>query len=269
MALTLTFTVCVRASAQTAYGVPPAGSMTADTLAPRPAISERGYLIGMGRTDLLDTYLMQEHSTGTSISYVDSRLHRRAGRRLIRETQHQIDLSAAGTRGNRKSMLTAMYALRLGWYCPWQLQARRLQLMAGALAGIRLGVTYNTRNSNNPAQARAALNISPAAKLRWHTRIGRRPLTLRYEASLPLVGIAFSPNYGQSYYEIFSQGNYDHNVVLTSPFSGPQLHQLLAADISLGRTSLTIGYMGDIRQMEANSLKYHQYTHSFVVGWRY
>lgn len=86
---------------------------------------------------------------------------------------------------------------------------------------------------------------------------------------MPLVGIAFSPNYGQSYYEIFSRGNYDHNVVFVSPLSGPQLHQMLTLDVRLWRTTLTVGYLCDILQMEANDLKYHQYSHGILIGWRY
>ena len=66
-----------------------------------------------------------------------------------------------------------------------------------------------------------------------------------------------------------TRGNYDHNVVFVSPFSGVQLHQMLTVDFRLWRTTFTVGYLADIRQMRANSLKYHQYTHAFTIGWRY
>ena len=66
-----------------------------------------------------------------------------------------------------------------------------------------------------------------------------------------------------------TRGNYDHNVVFTSPASGLQIQQQLLLDFRLWRTTFTVGYLNDIRQLSANSLKYHQYTHAVTIGWRY
>ena len=123
--------------------------------------------------------------------------------------------------------------------------------------------------SNNPAQARLSLNLMPAAIATYHFPLFGKQFALRYELNVPLVGVMFSPNYGQSYYEIFSRGNYDHNIVCTSPFSAPQLYHHLTFDFRLWRTTFRVGYLGEYRQMKANNLKYHQYTHSITLGWCY
>lgn len=254
---------------------------------------ERSNLISISHTSILDTYLSQEEATGTELRYTWEKTNRKTvqlngyGSPLTR-LRHWSSLvtqeafvTKAGTRGNDNSFIGAMYNLRFGWHYNFDFpsamvnnqanQANRyspLNVRLGLLADLSLGGLYNTRNSNNPAQARASLSIDPSLMASWRFNIRNKPFALRYEAAVPVVGIAFSPNYGQSYYEIFTRGNYDHNMVFTSPFSGVQLHQMLTFDFSLWHTTFTVGYIGDIRQMDANNLKYHQYSHGFLIGWR-
>lgn len=230
---------------------------------------DRAGQIAVGYTDILDTYLSQEKFTGTEFGYLSQSLSRRDSSHIVRETVHHVLVGVAGTRGNDNSLLTLLYNLRLGWMYRWHWAAPRLTLLAGGAIDGTLGGAYDTRNSNNPAQARIALSIDPTARLSWQLRTGRHPLALHYDVTLPLIGMAFSPNYGQSYYEIFSRGNYDHNIVCTSPFSAPQLYHHLTFDFRLWRTTFRVGYLGEYRQMKANNLKYHQYTHSITLGWCY
>lgn len=253
----------VLATSQTALG------QTDSTGRRLPAVTTHLNVLGMGHTDLLDTYLSQERFTGTELGYLSQSVRRRLDSRISSTFVHHIMLSSTGTRGNSNSLLTAMYHFMLGWHYNWNWPVPRISVALGGMVDGTLGGTYNTRNSNNPAQARAALSLDPAVRIAWPFSIGHCPLVLHYEAALPLIGAAFSPNYGQSYYEIFSRSNYDHNIVMTSPFSGPQLHQMLLLDFRLWRVTFTIGYGADLRQMRANQLKYHQYTHALLFGWRY
>lgn len=239
------------------------------------AQQEKASLIGVGYTSILDTYLSQETAKGTEVRYAWEKANRKLSKADSTALRHwstyvsqDVFASFAGTRGNDNSFLGAMYNLRFGWHYNFDLPSD-INVRVGGLADVALGGLYNTRNSNNPAQARAALSIDPSLMATWHFRIKNRPFALRYEAAMPLIGIAFSPNYGQSYYEIFTRGNYDHNIVFTSPFSAVQFRQLLTFDFRLWHTTFTIGYLGDIRQMDANNLKYHQYSHNIMIGWRY
>ena len=76
----------------------------------------------------------------------------------------------------------------------------------------------------------------------------------------------FSPDYGQSYSEIFSEGNYHHILVPTTFLAAPSLRQSRTRDFPLLRSTIRIGYMGDVQQSHVNRLKTHVYTHGLVIG---
>lgn len=56
---------------------------------------------------------------------------------------------------------------------------------------LRWGGLYNLRNSNNPATAKAAIDLGATAMASYHFYISRLPVTLRYQVSLPVIGTFF------------------------------------------------------------------------------
>ena len=225
-------------------------------------------MIGIGGTNVLDTYLSAEQFKGMGVSFLATIERKRPQRRWSTLMEHEANLSLVHDRANSRKELEGAYNFYWGKLYNWQFFDNRLTLQAGGVANETLGFIYNTSNSNNPAQARFHLNIMPTGVAAYRLTLFGKPMLARYELNLPLVGIMFSPNYGQSYYEIFNRGNYDHNVILTTFANAPEWRQMLTIDANLtGKWMLRIGYLGNYQQYKVNHLKQHVYTHRFLIGF--
>lgn len=234
-------------------------------------LRENALMLGIGYTDILDTYLSPEKYRGTDLRFISHTRRENDSTCLVHQLLHEGCIATADNRSGNGGEIGGGYTFAYSLLRKWQMPVGscHLRLLAGGTAELSVGFLYNTRGSNNPAQARLALQLKPTVAADFDFRLFRRqqrPFTLHYEASAPLCGLMFSPNYGQSYYEIFSRGNYDHNCVPTTIASTPSLRQMLTLDFRALHTTWRIGYLGDWRQASVNNLKQHTYTHALVFG---
>ena len=236
-----------------------------DTIVGRHEVTN-AQMVAIGATEILDTYLSPEKYSGTELRYLSHTTRVEADSRYTQQIIHQASLCNATDRSGDGSEVAGLYTFSYARHYNWQLMGGRLHVKAGGMADLNLGAIYNTRNQNNPAQMRLSMMVAPSAVAICPFRVKRLRCSARYELSVPLVGVMFSPNYGQSYYEIFSRGNYDHNVVPVTVFSAPSMRHLLTLDLKWKKTTYRLGYLGDFQQAEVNQLKQHVYTHAFMIG---
>ena len=142
---------------------------------------------------------------------------------------------------------------------------RRLDLSIGPMTQLRAGIIYDEVNSNNPVSVRAHWNVGATAMAAWHTRLGRKSVTLRYQAQLPVAGVFFAPEYDESYYEIYL-GNHKNLAHLGWWGNRLDMSHFLGADLRLGKTVLRIGYRARLEHWNVNNLHVHDVTHSAVLG---
>lgn len=225
-------------------------------------------LIGAGRSNLLETYLSPLEYTGPQFTFLRETLRKThwAEGRVSAQSLLGGYFSYTQNPAQNAEDMAGMIEYRAGWHYNWTLPFR-LRLMAGGQIGAYAGFVYNTRNGNNPAQAKAGAELSASVAAIYPFRIRRVPFTVRYQCDMPVTGMMFSPAYGQAYYEIFSEGNYDHNVCFTHPGNAPTFRQLFTLDFPVKDYTFRVGYLCDIRQSHVNSLKSHTYNHSFLVGY--
>lgn len=229
--------------------------------------SEVATQIAVGVGNVLDTYLSPEKYNGAEGRFVSQVLRDSRKRKMTYLLTHEAALGCANNRSATASCYTGHYSFCYAAMYRWALMNDRVMLRAGLMGEVNVGFAYNTRNSaNNPAQGYASLGIGPQIMAQYRFTLWRKPMRVTYETRMPWLGMMFSPNYGQSYYELFVRGNYDNNVVFTS-LATFQMRQQLSLDVMLAkRLALRVAYLNDIRQAQPNGLKQHHWYNAGVVG---
>ena len=177
-------------------------TLAQDTLRSNKVITNT-QMLGIGAVNTLDTYLSPEEYTGTEFRYISHSV-RENGSKLSRELVHQAQILSVRNRRENNNELGGFYNFQYNWQYAlgqWNVGEGELRLKVGGGVDTRLGFLYNIRNSNNPAQAYGQVNIAPNAVAAYRFRLQNLPFQLRYEVQVPLLGLTFSPNYGQSCHE--------------------------------------------------------------------
>ena len=141
----------------------------------------------------------------------------------------------------------------------------KLNFAVGPMAQLRAGIVYDAVNSNNPVTVRAHANLGAAGMAWFNTRLGRKPITLRYQVQLPVAGVFFAPEYDESYYEIYL-GNHKNLAHLGWWGNRLDMSHYLGADLHMGKTTVRIGYRTRLEHWTVNHLKVHDVSHSLVLG---
>lgn len=220
-------------------------------------------LFGVGTMVLTDTYLSPLEYNGLTLSLFHERLNATSLLRGKLLLQQQFFLQAAST-DNPISNAKTYYGnidYHLNGFHPI-LNTNSFRLLAGAGADLSLGGIYNIRNSNNPAQLKTSINLNASllAFYKW------RLLTLRWQVTSPLLGAFFSPEYGQSYYEIFVLGNNTGTIHFATPANQRGLRNYITADYPIGKVTLRAGYLRNYYRTEANNLITSISSHQFMIG---
>ncbi|KAA5425184.1 DUF3316 domain-containing protein, partial [Bacteroides cellulosilyticus] len=160
----------------------------------------RATMYGVGFTNVFDTYLSPQEYKGVDfrISRESMRMTKWMNGNVSLQSFFQADLGYTHNRVDNNNMFSGLANWNYGLHYNFPITSN-FKLLAGGLIDLNGGFVYNLRNGNNPAQARAYINLDASGMAIWDLRIKNYPISLRYQVNLPFAGIMFSPNYGQSY----------------------------------------------------------------------
>lgn len=231
---------------------------------PRPVTSE--YRLEVGATNARSTYLSPLRYSGT--------LWGASGEwsKAFQKNPEHIVMTFAGGMNYRNMLNPAHSARMLGFDMKfnWGMAYRQrlpynLQFTAGGLFDINGGALYLTRNGNNPVTVLASVGIDIDASLSYHFQIGKLPVLVSDRITIPTLGAFFSPEYGETYYEIYlgNRQGLAHCGWWGNNFC---IGNLLMVKLDFGRTAMEIGYRYDYRSFYANHLVTRTAVNSFVIG---
>ncbi|MDH6355941.1 hypothetical protein M2132_002292 [Dysgonomonas sp. PH5-45] len=219
-------------------------------------------LIGVGNSNLYDTYLSILKYKGTSFHLMNERMRQTTwfDGKFTKQQTINLEFAFAENPYGNVNEYWAMLDYSLGGHYNFY-KTNKLRLSAGGLWNTAIGVLYNERNSNNPATARAYSNLqlSAIAFYKWNA------FTFRWQIDTPIAGILFSPQYGQSYYEI-SLGNTVNVVNFASLHNQRALRNYISVDVPINKVSLRFGYLGSFYQTKVHGIQTHTYSNSFMIG---
>ena len=228
-------------------------------------------MVGVGGYNLMDTYLspgVERNYTGMGFRVMNERMKmtRLAEYRISRQQVINVELATTHNGASTATDLAGFADYTLGYHYHFPSACPSLKLLAGASAHAMAGFIYNTRNGNNPASAKADVDLNLSAMAIYRLRIKEYPLTFRYQLTLPFMGVFFSPHYGQSYYEIFDLGNSSGVVRFNSFHNKFAMKNFLTVDFPVCNFTVRAGYLNSSYRTGVNGLKSHVISHSFMIG---
>lgn len=224
------------------------------------------YSLELGNRRITDTYLSPIRHTGlgTRISGQWRQAMKHNPQKQI--TGIQASIAYATTHNPQHNSTMTDIGATLQWDMQWRFRPMpSLQAEIGPGIALDAGATYLPRNSNNPVSARLSLDATLAAGAHYTLTLGPAHIRINDTFTLPCIGIFFSPQFGQSYYEIYLG---DRQGLLHPGWWGNHflLDNLLAADLRLGSTWLRIGYRINILSSKVNDITTRLTTHSALIG---
>lgn len=229
---------------------------------------ERTFSLGGGMTNLLDTYLSPLAYKGGHVALLDERFAQTTAKSGRWFTQSLFTLHGDYTIAAEGRALTVggMADYSYTYYYKPALKSKRWSLYAGPQAQLRIGGIYNLRNSNNPAQLKLGVNLAASAVGKYSFSLRKTPMNIRLQTDIPLLGTAFGPDYGQSYYEIFYLGQSEGCVHFTSLHNNLSLRSRLSYDVEFRPCTLRLTWQEDLYQWTLAGQQYRMFTHTVMIG---
>lgn len=224
------------------------------------------FMLEGGSSHILDTYLSPLKYTGwqAGFAYERTQAMKFSPERWRQRLELSVQIGHADNPARNASLIYPELGACWGMSRLWSLPCG-VYFTAGGAGGGNLGVIYSTRNGNNPVSVKADIYVGATGSVGYKIPLRKLPLTLRWQTTLPLTGVFFSPQYDELYYEI-SLGNRHGLAHWAWPGNMFRWDNLVTADLGFGNTTLRVGMRSRIYSTEVNHITTRCFSYTFVLG---
>jgi hypothetical protein len=223
--------------------------------------------LGYGTSSVYDSYLSPLNYKGNNVGLYYEQMKNTGLLHGNVSAQHLFNVDYSWTKNNpgTASYYTGIFEYNYGLLYRFK-PAKSWQFFAGPQVGGLLGFVYNTRNDNNPATGKAHLNLNFSAMVNYKLQIHSQPVRFRDQINLPFLGAMYSPQFGESYYEI-SLGDTKHLVHWASFHNYLSISNMLTVEIPFNRFTLLLSHHFSLYETRINHLDTRLITRTFYIGF--
>ena len=223
-------------------------------------------MVGLGTSRIYDSYLSPLKYSGVNLGLIYEQMRMTGLGNGHFSTQHQcfVNFSYTGNSTGTAVNQTGLFEYNFGMPYRFNLNDN-FQLFVGPQAGVLLGFIYNSRNGNNPASVKANANVGLSGIAAYKLMIRSQPLRFRYQLNLPAIGTMYSPQFGESYYEI-GLGNSEKLFYFSSFHNYFAFKNVLSVELPLNWVTIRAALVNSFYQTKVNDLVTQWHSNTFYLG---
>ena len=224
-------------------------------------------MVGYGKSSIYDAYLSPieyKKNNDLGIYHEQMKMTGLLNNNIVSQHLFNVNFSWGDNETGTAATYTGFVDCAYGLYCKFD-PINQFQFFVGGQVDGLLGFVYNSRNGNNPATGKAHVNLNLSGIASYSFNIKSQPISLRYQINIPSIGIMFSPEFGQSYYEI-GLGDNDQLTHFASFHNYLSMRNIFSIEIPVDRFTFRLSYMNWIYETQINNLETRINQNSFYVG---
>ncbi|MEG1498940.1 MAG: DUF3316 domain-containing protein [Bacteroidales bacterium] len=231
-----------------------------------PRISQHSISLGIVGTNIYTDYLSHLPYQGLQggILYQGDKSF---AKKLMQDWKIQIEGGGLHSPAKNYSYYSAMLHLHWGVLCPVY-KHPNFQILVGGQLQTEIGGFYLPAYGNSAAVLNANISLNAAFRLDYKFFLGKQPMQLHYQLALPLLGLVFAPEYGMSYYEIFTKiYSPEHYLSFASVYNNFSMQNMVALDFVFKTVQLRFSYVGHSLWSNLKGIHSQWHGNAFYVGF--